>query len=449
MGRTITIVVLAIALVAVGFWGYQEHQEKNAISIQSENHYQQVFHNLVYHMDELHDQIGSTLAMSSSHSLSPALAHVWRLASVAHNEVGQLPLALMPFNDTQAFLSKIGNYSYQVSTRNLNKKPLNDQEYKTLQTLYKRSGDIEKELRRTQAIASKKNLRWMDVKMALASGQEPMDNAIIDGFKTVNKTVQGYDGINWGPENAQMAKERGAELQHLKGRKISKSEALKIAKQFLGYGKNQKATVTSTGKGSNYPVYNVSMKNPKTGSTVHLDITKTGGHPVWMIQDRQAGKPKIGLHKAEQIASKYLKQHGKNQMVMTESEQYDDVGIFTFVKEKNHTRIYPESIRMKVSLNHGRVVGYDATDYLAFKKTRHFGKPKLSKKQALKHINENVNVKIVRPAVVTNDIGKEVLCYEVLGTINNDTYRIFVNANTGQEEKVKKLHNPTPIYRGA
>ena len=39
----------------------------------------------------------------------------------------------------------------------------------------------------------KNNLRWMDVELALASGKEATDNTIIDGFKTVKKTVTGYD----------------------------------------------------------------------------------------------------------------------------------------------------------------------------------------------------------------------------------------------------------------
>ncbi|HEU5138939.1 MAG TPA: germination protein YpeB, partial [Bacillales bacterium] len=150
MTRTVTIIVLAIALVATGYWGYQEHQEKNAVLLQAENNYQQAFHNLVYHVDQLQDKIGTTLAMSSKQTLSPALAQVWRLSTAAHGEVGKLPLTLMPFNDTEEFLSNIGEFSYRVTTRNLSKKPLTENEYQTLEKLYKRSSAIEHQLRRVQ-----------------------------------------------------------------------------------------------------------------------------------------------------------------------------------------------------------------------------------------------------------------------------------------------------------
>ncbi|HWJ80545.1 MAG TPA: germination protein YpeB, partial [Niallia sp.] len=41
---------------------------------------------------------------------------------------------------------------------------------------------------------------------------------------------------------------------------------------------------------------------------------------------------------------------------------------------------------------------------------------------------------------------KEVLCYEFIGTLDNDTYRIYINAENGIEEKVEKLKNAEPVY---
>ncbi len=35
--------------------------------------------------------------------------------------------------------------------------------------------------------------------------------------------------------------------------------------------------------------------------------------------------------------------------------------------------------------------------------------------------------------------GKEVLCYEFIGLLDDETYRIFINAANGDEELVEKL----------
>jgi len=64
MIRTILIVLLAIGVVGVGYWGYSEHQEKDAVLLQAENTYQRAFHDLSYQLDLLNDKIGGTLAMS-------------------------------------------------------------------------------------------------------------------------------------------------------------------------------------------------------------------------------------------------------------------------------------------------------------------------------------------------------------------------------------------------
>lgn len=83
MIRNILIVILTVAVVGAGVWGYQEHQDKNTILINAENNYQRAFHDLSYQMDLLHEKLGGTIAMNSSKSLSPALADVWRISSDA------------------------------------------------------------------------------------------------------------------------------------------------------------------------------------------------------------------------------------------------------------------------------------------------------------------------------------------------------------------------------
>lgn len=136
MIRNIVIVLLVVVVAGTAFWGYQEHKEKNAVLINAENTYQRAFHDLSYQVDLLHDKVGSTLAMNSRYSLSPALTDVWRITSEAQSDVGQLPLTLLPFNKTEEFLSKIADFSYKTAVRDLEKEPLNDKEYSTLQSLY-------------------------------------------------------------------------------------------------------------------------------------------------------------------------------------------------------------------------------------------------------------------------------------------------------------------------
>ncbi|WP_066312829.1 germination protein YpeB [Bacillus sp. FJAT-29814] len=445
MIRGILLGVLAIAVAGTAYWGYQEHQDKNAVLLNAENNYQRAFHNLTYRMDLLNDKIGTTLAMNSRESLSPSLLEVWRLTSQAHSDVGQLPLTLLPFNKTEEFLANIGNFSYRTAARDLNKDPLSDQEYETLKKLYTQSGEIQNELRKVQHMVLKNNLRWMDVELALASGKETTDNTIIDGFKTVEKTVTGYEESDQGVTFANLQK-KDENFKKIKGKTISKNEAINIAKKYMKFDGNAEVKVTKNGKGSDYGFYSVSVRNKQTNQEASMDITKKAGHPIWFINNREVSQQKISLNDATNKALAFLKETGFKNLEVFESTQYDNIGVFNFVTNINGIRIYPEAVKVKVALDNGDIVGVSAEEYLKSFQTREIEKPAITLEEARGKVNPNLKVMEDRQAMIINDLNEEVLCYEFLGTLGDDTYRIFINAKTGVEEEVEKLKDAEKMY---
>ncbi|MGG0716673.1 germination protein YpeB [Robertmurraya massiliosenegalensis] len=445
MIRGILIGVLALGVAGTAFWGYQEHREKNAILINAENNYQRAFHDLSYQIDLLNDKIGTTLAMNSRTSLSPALAEVWKITSQAHSDVGQLPLTLLPFNKTEEFLAQIGDFSYRAAIRDLDKEPLSDKEYNTLKDLYAQSADIQKELRDVQHTVISKNLRWMDVELALATEEQPLDNTIIDGFKTVEKTVESYGETDFGPTFVSLKKKDNL-YQYLEGDEITKEEAEKTAKKYTGFGENVKVQVTDNGKGADIGFYSVSIMDKKTKIEADMDITKKGGFPIWFIVSRDVEDQKLSLNDASNKAIKFLKENNFENLDLFESSQYDNIGVFTFVTNEKDVRVYPDAIHVKVALDNGKIIGFSADDYLKAHHTREFAKPTMTADEVRKEINSNVKIMEENLAIIINDLNEEVLCYEFLGTLGDDTYRIFINANSGTEEKVEKLQNAEPIY---
>ncbi|QFT89426.1 Sporulation protein YpeB [Bacillus sp. THAF10] len=445
MLRLIIIAVLAIAVVGTGYWGYQEHQDKNAVLINAENNYQRSFHDLVYHIDLLHDKIGTTLAMSSRNQLSPSFAEVWRITSEAQNDVGQLPLTLLPFNKTEEFLSNTGEYTYQVAIRDLDKNPLSSDEYGTLQALYQKSDEIRQELRKVQSMVMSNNLRWMDVELALSAKDQPQDNTIIDGFKTVEKNVEGYEEADFGPTFTSMNQQKDKNFSQLTGKTITEEEAKKIADKYLELEGNEKITITESGEGSKFGFYSLKIVDKNQVDT-YMDIAKKGGIPIYLVQNKEAKQKNISLNEATDKARNFLKQNKFDTLDLYESVEYNKLGIFTFVSNIDGVRIYPDSIKMKVSLETGEIVGFSAKDYLMSQHVREIPKPGISYEEATTKINDNVMIMEDYLAIINNDLGEEVLCYEFLGTIDNDTYQIFINANDGTEEKVEKLKNPEMLY---
>lgn len=440
MLKGILIGVLSIGLIGTAFWGYSEREEKRAVKIQAENNYQRAFHELTYEVDLLHDKIGDTLAMKSKTSLSPALVEVWGLTSQAHSNVGQLPLRLLPINKTEEFLSNIGDFSYRTAVRDLDKEPLSEKEYATLQRLYENSAEIQGELRKVQHLVFEDKLRWMDVELAYAKEQNPKNNVIIDGFKSVESSVASYSDANMDPALTNFKVNRN-NLANVKGEDITKSQAKEIAKKFLELNGTEKIKVSHTGEKLKDHYYSLEITDPKQKNEIYMDITEKGGYPLWVISNREIGKQKIDLNKASLNGLKFLERNKYPNMELTQSSQYDTIGVFTYVSKVNDVRIYPESITMKIALDDGSIVGFSAKNYLAAYTIRKIPEPKISIEEARKSVNSKMKIMEERKAIILNKLNQEILCYEFVGTRGNDTYQVFINANTAVEEQIKKLNN--------
>ncbi|MFC5531718.1 germination protein YpeB [Cohnella yongneupensis] len=440
--------IAVIVLIGSIVWGYQEHQEKNAILIKAENQYQRAFHDLNHHMDRLYDELGQTLAVSATSQgmQRKGLVNVWRLTSQAQNEINQLPLALLPFNKAEQFLSRINNFAYQTAVRDLTKQPLTQQELKMMKSLYTAAGTVNKELGTIQEAVISDHLRWMDVEIAMASENTPHDNTIIDGFKAMDKQMGEYPENEWGP--SALSTDRIRSAKGLQGKDMTAEQIKKKALDFLGAsGAGKEPKVTEAGSKTDLPAYSVTIAGTG-GSTTELDYTRKGGNLLWYLNSRAVKSRKLNFDTARNKASQFLLRHDYKSMTPVTYDEYDHVAVFTFVKAIDNVRFYPDKVTVRVALDNGEVVGLQASDHVFAPKLLTPGKPKVTKEQAQKGLNPDFRIQEYRQAVIENDMQKLVLCHEFIGKINDRNYRIFMNADNGTEETIEEIPDGAkPIYK--
>ncbi|MBW7455930.1 germination protein YpeB [Paenibacillus sepulcri] len=431
--------VMTLFFIGSIYWGYQEHQEKNSVLIKAENQYQRAFHDLTYHVTQLHRELGNTLAVhaASQNYHRKGLVNVWRLTSQAQSEINQLPLTLLPFNKTEEFLSKIANFSYKTSVRDLTKQPLSTDEYKMLKTLYTNSEQISNELIGVQGKVLANSLRWMDVEVALASEKSTNDNTIIDGFKTVDKTVSEYPEINWGPSVSSMYQKRSIKM--LGGDMKSAEDIRKLAADFMNMPDMSNIHVVENGKGTEYESYSATIEQPNMDNPIQMDFTKKGGQLIWFENPRTIGKQTLQAEEAKTKATEFLKDHGYKGMKTVNYDRYDTIAVLTLVGTQDGVLIFPEKVTVKVALDNGDVVGLQASDYVYEHHKRTIPKPKLTLAAARKALNPDFQTKSEQLALIASEQGEEVLCYEFVGKINNAMYRMYINADTGVEEAIEEM----------
>src|SRR5690606_40332878 len=147
--------------------------------------------------------------------------------------------------------------------------------------------EIEPELRKVQHLALENNLRWMDVQLALANNDENVDNTIIDGLKTVEKTVEGYTESNVHSALIGTSAKQHA-FENISGKEIGENEALRISRNLLNLKDEKQITLTETGDGADMPLYSASYH--QKGKEGYVDILKQGGHPISRSEERRVGK---------------------------------------------------------------------------------------------------------------------------------------------------------------
>jgi spore germination protein len=94
---------------------------------------------------------------------------------------------------------------------------------------------------------------------------------------------------------------------------------------------------------------------------------------------------------------------------------------------------------VKVALDDGEILGFTANNYYMNHTDRDIPDPEISEEEAKEKVNPSVDIQEEFLAVIDNDLGEEVLTYEFLGVLDNETYRIFINAMDGREEQVERL----------
>lgn len=429
--------ICALALIGAIVWGYQENQEKNTILIKAENQYQRAFHDLSYHMEKLNSELGNTMALNatSNDMYRKELINVWRLTSQAQNEISQLPLTLLPFSKTEEFLDNIAKFTYATAVRDLSKQPMSEDEIKTLSTLHERSKEIKDELRTVQSEVISKNLRWMDVEVALASESKKMDNVIVDGFQLVDKKVGEYADVDWGPSMASLNQKRNFSM--LTGNDATADEIKSKAEQFLGDG--TQVTVTESGVGTETNTFSVSGKRTGSGADVYLDYAKKGGKLIYFMSPRDVPNKTLDMRGARDAALEFLDKNGYSGMTAVSADEYANAANLTFAAKQNDVILYPDKVTVKVALDNGEVTGFQGADHLLAHKERQLPAAKLTEEQAKKQLNPKVAVASHEMALILNDLNEEVLCHQFTGSMNGTEYNIYINADTGFEEKIEAI----------
>lgn len=383
--------------------------------------------------------MGKALVSTSPRQNILILTDVWNHATTAQAELNKLPLSAGTVFKTAKFLNQTGDYAHVMAQQNAEGKVLTDENRNMLSQFRQQAAQISQSLHQLERQVFSGNINWAEIVRGTARKIPKEDNTPIEnGFDDIREELTKFPTLIYdGPfsDHITEAKPKG-----LKGGKISKDQAKKRASEVVDFNNDNDNISTSDGRSVNgrIPSFNFQVNN---GDEVYsVDISKTGGYLVSLISNRSVTSSRISQKEAAEKGKDYLAVQGYPNMEPTYSEVDRNIAFISYAYKDENIIFYPDIINVQVALDNGQVLAVEALSYLMSHHERNLPEPKIDAGEARELASSTLGeIENIRLAVIPQPGMKEVLTYEVRGSIGGETYLIYINAVTGEEEQILKV----------
>jgi spore germination protein len=432
--RNFLILTLAVALVAVGFWGIKTNRILAQWELQAENQYKNAFQELNIHLNSLEEEMSTALVTKSNERRIVKLNNIWRNAFAAQEDLGELPIAGVSLVEFKKLLSRLERYTYQLSQDNVTNN-LSSQDWDNLNKLHNQVKTARVDMEEIHNEMEQKNFKWSKHRNIILEKEDESNNSFSSSFATIEKRLKS-NKVDLAL-NEELINNFILQVGKTKEKKIENEEAIDIAKDFLG----------TRSKEFNFRLANedeqVNSKNIITvvaegNNRIVFDVSRSEGDVIWFLETKSLGEAELEREEIKKFARDFVKQIDYSKLSITEVDTARNIGEVNFVSEVEGVLIYPQQLKVKVALDNGDIIGFNARRFLANKDIDIDLEPKLTLEEAKEKVNKRLDLKGNKLVVIRNDRGEEILSYEFIGQFKKNRYKIYINADNGREEKVVK-----------
>ena len=252
-------VVMILGLGISIWWGVSQYRLQRALGVRMENNYQRAFHELVWHIQTIENELAKLTAATAQQQQIEKLATVWRQTYAAQEKIGQLPLGLVPLDQAESYLTSLGDYVFALVRQDSLLAEVDRQQVDKLQ---QGAAALGSELMALQSAILQRDLKWTEVEKALIGADNSdavRDNTVINSLQLVNRKVQEYPEIEFDQRMGLLKPD-----PVLPGPVVSQAVAQERALQFLS-SENKAAyqLVAAELTGGSLPVYNFVFTTPR------------------------------------------------------------------------------------------------------------------------------------------------------------------------------------------
>ncbi len=413
--KKLIAIFFAAALLGMGFAGGQYYLHR-LYQRQVEVGYRRALSEFGTHFRQIADELGKARLAVSDKQQSLIAANLRRLIYAAQSNMGELPLGEFHLERIAQVLDRVYEQTYRYVRGEIDEGEL--------QTLYGQIEYVNHELGQ---------LLWQkDHESPLVSWEEYLSTSVL-----VPEFMQALTTINEGVEELRSPVRQG----EIVGETIGREQAEMAARIFSGR-EDLTFQVTNETKGS-IPSYTVEAINGKERFV--LEVSQRGGMVLWMTVVSEDSR-EAALSTEEMVArgAQFLEEKGFGSLHITDVQRLQNRVTLTFVPNREGILRYGEPLRVQVRATDGEVIGFWGTPFFL---SQSRVQTEVARAEGVSWkpedmVREGVEILDQKLALIHDEKQEEVLTRRLGVQYEGDFYLIYLNLETGDEERMVKVSSP-------
>ena len=402
-------------------------RQKNLV----QDEYNKSMYLAVSYINNVEVDLAKLLVTSTPKMSEVTLADIWKQANLAKECLEQIPVGQNSMANASKYLTQVSDFSYTLMKQNISDIKLTEEEYEKLKHIYEDSSKLSSKMSDIYDDLNAGRIKWDELEKI---GNEKLpDNDISNSIFEVGKTFQNYEGLIY--DGAFSDHLLSSEPKFLSQKEISEDDAKKyIEEVILNDEKIDKIEFKGESNGK-IELYNFDVTlDSKQKRTI--SITKNDCKLYLMIGDKKVKEQNISVDEAKKRGMEFLNKLGIDNMIETYYQKTENMIVINYAATQDGVILYPDLIKVKISLDDGKVYGVEAAGYIFNHTTRNNLRPSISQEKAKSILNSSLEIISSDMALIPTESNSEILTYEFKGKIDNREFLIYINADNAREEKV-------------
>ena len=414
------LIIAVVASILMGVFYSKSAGYRNAL----ENRYQSNYAQLINNVNDIEVDLSKLVATTSFDSQKALLQKIYTNSVLASENLGSLPISSASVSNINLLINRIGGYAYSLLE---NETVVEGDVLDNIANLHESVEIVKYDLNKALQDVDVDSLYISDSTYAQEGSSFTAGLlSSAESYSSIPTLI--YDG----PFSESVLNKEPKVVEGL----VSEVQARKSIDALEKYFGDYSVEYVGNTNGK-LATYNYSLS--KDDSKLFVQVLQNGGKLISVNSYGDYVGEYIDVSEARLRAEEMCYEIGYVDMSMVWSQVVDDIVYINLAYVEDGVIYYGDLIKVKVDLNGGEIVGFDATNYIYNHHERTGYANSISIAEAQLHLSSSLEVVSRCYCVVPNEYVGESNAFEYECRWSGYTYYVYIDANTGKELKVMRV----------